>query len=162
MVRPISMPKLGQSEEEAKIVRWLKKEGETVQKGEILFEVETDKALLEVESFFTGSLLKVLVGEGQTVPVQSTVGYIGDPGDVIPALPDRPLPSPKPVAQGPGRAASGVSQPVPVPATSRPRAERRESPQTRTRPAPELPPQLAATQEAAIFRITPRAAKLAE
>src|SRR5512146_1258826 len=113
MVRPISMPKLGQSEEEAKIVRWRKKEGETVQKGDIIFEVETDKALLEVESFFSGSLLKILVAEGETVPVQSTVGYIGDPGDVIPATPERAAPSQKSAA-----VAAAAPQPAAAPIPS--------------------------------------------
>jgi pyruvate dehydrogenase E2 component (dihydrolipoamide acetyltransferase) len=67
------MPKLGQAEEEATVVRWLKKEGDAVAKGELLFEIETDKALLEVESFFEGTLLKIVAGEGQTVPVQLSV-----------------------------------------------------------------------------------------
>jgi pyruvate/2-oxoglutarate dehydrogenase complex dihydrolipoamide acyltransferase (E2) component len=52
MARAISMPKLGQSEETATIVKWRKGEGDLVAKGDILFEIETDKALLEVESFF--------------------------------------------------------------------------------------------------------------
>jgi len=84
MVRAITVPKLGQLEEEATLLRWVKKEGEAVAPGEVLFEIETDKAVLEVESFFAGTLLKVLVREGQTVPVQAVVGYIGDPGEAIP------------------------------------------------------------------------------
>src|SRR3989304_10631966 len=87
MVRPVVMPKLGQSEEEGTLVRWLKKEGDAVAKGDILFEIETDKALLEVESFFDGTLLKVVVPEGQTVPVQSVVGFMGDPGEPLPEIP---------------------------------------------------------------------------
>jgi pyruvate dehydrogenase E2 component (dihydrolipoamide acetyltransferase) len=84
MARPVVMPKLGQSEEEGKIVRWLKREGERVAKGDILFEIETDKALLEVESFFDGTLLKIAVTEGLTVPIGSVVGFLGDPGEAIP------------------------------------------------------------------------------
>jgi len=84
MVRPIIMPKFGQSEEEATILRWMKREGDLVAKGEILFEFETDKAVLEVESFFDGTLLKIAVPQGQAVPVQSVVGYIGDPGERAP------------------------------------------------------------------------------
>ena len=61
MVRPITMPKLGQSEEVGTLVRWRKKVGDPVAKGDILFEIETDKALLEVESFFEGTLLKAIV-----------------------------------------------------------------------------------------------------
>lgn len=86
MVRPISMPKLGQSEEEAKLTRWIKKEGDPVAKGDVLFEIETDKACLDVESFFEGTLLKIVVAEGQTVPVQTTVGFIGLPGEQVPDI----------------------------------------------------------------------------
>ena len=66
----MTMPKLGQSEEMGKIVRWRKKVGETVAKGDILFEIETDKAVLEVESFYEGTLLKIVVREGATVPIK--------------------------------------------------------------------------------------------
>ena len=84
MVRPITMPKLGQSEEVGTLVRWRKKVGDTVAKGDILFEIETDKAVLEVESFFEGTLLKIVVQEGTTVPINTTVGFVGDPGEAIP------------------------------------------------------------------------------
>jgi pyruvate dehydrogenase E2 component (dihydrolipoamide acetyltransferase) len=153
MVRPISMPKLGQSEEEAKIVRWRKKEGDPVQKGDVIFEVETDKALLEVESFFSGNLLKILVAEGETVPVQSTVGYIGEPGDVIPAVPEHAAPSQKPAAPVPAAA-----QPATTPAPSRPRTARREAPQPRAQTMPVPSSRLAPGHEPAMFRISPRAA----
>jgi len=89
MARPITMPKLGQSEERVTLARWLKKEGDSVLKGDVLFEIETDKSLLEVESFFQGTLLRILVAEGTTVPVQTTVAFVGDPGDLIPEVGDR-------------------------------------------------------------------------
>ena len=54
------------------------------QKGDVLFEIETDKAVLEAESFFDGTLLKILVGEGETVPVSSVVAYVGEPGEKVP------------------------------------------------------------------------------
>ncbi len=72
MAQPITMPKFGQTVEEATIVRWLKKEGDPVKKGEVLFEIETDKAVLETESFVEGTLLKIVVAAGETVPVAST------------------------------------------------------------------------------------------
>ena len=87
MVRPITMPKLGQSEEVGTLVRWRKKVGDAVAKGDILFEIETDKALLEVESFFEGTLLKIAVEEGSTVPIHTTVGFVGDPGEAVPETP---------------------------------------------------------------------------
>ena len=86
MVKAVVMPKLGQSEETVKIVRWRKQLGETVAKGDILFEIETDKAVLEVESFYEGTLLKIIAGEGVTVPVQTTVAFVGDPGEPVPEV----------------------------------------------------------------------------
>lgn len=86
MAQAVVMPKLGQTVEESSIVKWHKKEGDAVKKGEILFEIETDKAVLEIESFFDGTLIKVLVGEGISVPVLSTVAFIGTPGEPIPAV----------------------------------------------------------------------------
>jgi len=90
MAQAIVMPKLGQTVEEATIVKWHKREGDAVRKGEVLFEIETDKAVLEAESFFDGILLKILVAEGETVPVMSVVGYVGTPGEPIPETPPRP------------------------------------------------------------------------
>ena len=91
MVRAITMPKLGQSEEVGTLVRWRKKVGDAVAKGDILFEIETDKAVLEVESFFEGTLLKIVVEEGATVPINTVVGFVGDPGETIPeAIPSTP------------------------------------------------------------------------
>src|SRR5579863_5279615 len=92
MVRAVVMPKLGQSEETVKIVRWRKHLGETVAKGDIIFEIETDKAVLEVESFYAGTLLKIVAGEGVTVPVQTTVAFVGDPGEAVPDVQLAPLP----------------------------------------------------------------------
>jgi pyruvate dehydrogenase E2 component (dihydrolipoamide acetyltransferase) len=86
MVKAVVMPKLGQSEETVKIVHWRKQLGETVAKGDILFEIETDKAVLEVESFYAGTLLKIIAGEGVTVPVQTTVAFVGDPGEAVPEV----------------------------------------------------------------------------
>ena len=81
MAQPILMPTLGQTVEESTLVRWLKQEGDTVAPGDVLFEVETDKAVLEAESFVEGTLLKILVKDGETVPVQSTVAFVGEPGN---------------------------------------------------------------------------------
>jgi len=81
------MPKLGQTVEESTIVKWHKQAGDQVKKGEILFEIETDKAVLEIESFFDGTLLKIIVKEGETVPVTSPVAFIGQAGEPIPEVP---------------------------------------------------------------------------
>ncbi|MFH1477581.1 MAG: dihydrolipoamide acetyltransferase family protein [Verrucomicrobiota bacterium] len=86
MAQTVIMPKLGQTVEESTIVKWHKREGDLVKKGEILFEIETDKAVLEIESFFEGTLLKIVVAEGQTVPVAVPVAFIGQPGEPIPEV----------------------------------------------------------------------------
>lgn len=78
------MPKFGQMTEESSIVEWRKKEGDKVAKGDILFTVETDKSVMEVESFAEGTLLKIIVQPGVSVPVASTVGFVGNPGEAIP------------------------------------------------------------------------------
>ncbi len=99
MPSPIAMPKPGQFTEECTIVKWLKKGGDAVAKGDILFEIETDKANMEVESFFEGTLLKILTPEGGTVPVQAIVAWVGQQGEAIPATPPPPAPAAKPAAQ---------------------------------------------------------------
>jgi len=81
------MPKLGQTVEESKILKWHKKSGDQVKKGDVLFEIETDKAVLDVESFFDGTLLKIIVNEGETVPVSVPVAFVGQPGEAIPDIP---------------------------------------------------------------------------
>src|SRR5512135_2236101 len=94
MATPIIMPKFGQMTEESVIVEWRKKEGEKIAKGDILFTVETDKSVMEVEAFTDGTLLKIVVPPGLNVPVQSTVGFLGNPGEAIPAV-VAPPPAPK-------------------------------------------------------------------
>ncbi len=76
MATEVIMPKLGQTMEEGTIVEWLKQEGEPVQRGEVLFTTESDKATLEVESPAKGFLRRILVSSGQTVPVLTVVALI--------------------------------------------------------------------------------------
>ena len=85
MLRDIVLPRLGQTMEEGTIERWHKKEGEKVRKGEVLYELTTDKATLEVESFADGVLKKILVGDGQTVPVNELIAILGDEKDELPS-----------------------------------------------------------------------------
>jgi pyruvate dehydrogenase E2 component (dihydrolipoamide acetyltransferase) len=76
MITEVILPKLGQTMEEGAIVEWVKKEGEPVNRGDILFTVESDKAVLEVEATARGFLRRVLVPAGQTVPVLTAVALI--------------------------------------------------------------------------------------
>lgn len=97
MATPVVLPKLGLTQDEGTIVRWLRTEGSTVTKGEPLFEVLTDKATLEVEAPASGVLLKILVPEGATVQVATPIALIGEPGERIPdtAPPPPSAPSPR-------------------------------------------------------------------
>lgn len=94
MAQPIVMPKLGQTVEEASIVKWHKQVGDAVKKGDVLFEIETDKAVLEAESFFDGTLIKVLVPIDKMVPVSSVVAYIGEKGEAVPDAPPAAVAAP--------------------------------------------------------------------
>ena len=77
MAHELTMPKTGHIEDEATVYRWLKAEGDAVRKGDAVLEVETEKAVLEVESFVAGTLLKILVPEGETVKVGTVLALIG-------------------------------------------------------------------------------------
>jgi len=70
--------------EDGIIEKWIKKEGEKVEKGDILLEITTDKATLEVESYVSGILKKIIHNQGETVPVTQVIAYIGDEGDEVP------------------------------------------------------------------------------
>jgi pyruvate dehydrogenase E2 component (dihydrolipoamide acetyltransferase) len=83
MAEIINMPKLGFDMAEGTLVRWLKKVGETVNKGEVLAEIETDKATVEVESQVAGVVRKLLVDEGAVVPVNSAIAIVGTEDEKI-------------------------------------------------------------------------------
>ena len=82
MANEVKLPRLGQGMEAGTITRWLKSEGDQVEKGEPLFEVDTDKVTQEVEADFAGTLLKIALREGEA-PVGQTIAWIGDPGEEI-------------------------------------------------------------------------------
>jgi len=157
MVKAVIMPKLGQSEETVTIVRWRKQVGNIVAKGDVLFEIETDKALLEVESFYAGTLLKIVAGEGVTVPVQATVAFVGDPGEPVPEVVLAPIPpsevrSPKSEA---GKPVREIAPPSHLPKGG-------EGSRGSAGPGVAVaPPAAPAAAEPQLFRISPRAAKLA-
>ena len=85
MATEVILPRLGQGMESGTIVRWLKSEGEPVEKGEPLFELDTDKVTQEVEAEAAGVLLKIAVSEGE-VPVGETVAFIGAEGEDVPEV----------------------------------------------------------------------------
>ena len=88
MAFSVQMPALGESVTEGTVTRWLKQEGDRVEKGEPLYEVDTEKVTQEVEADASGVLLKISVEEGE-VPVGQTVAVIGEEGEDVPdAEPD--------------------------------------------------------------------------
>src|SRR5205809_276787 len=84
-VTKVVMPKLSEAMETGKLIKWIKKEGDRVNGGDLLAEVETDKADVEMEAFGSGVLRKILVREGDTVPVGSLIAVIAEPSDDIAA-----------------------------------------------------------------------------
>ncbi len=84
MVKKIIMPSGGQTTDEMQILRWNKNVGDHLEIGDILFEIETDKASLSVESFVAGTLLAIKYGEGEIVKTGEIVAYIGDEGENMP------------------------------------------------------------------------------
>src|SRR3954454_16712564 len=100
MATEVKLPRLGQGMESGTIVKWLKSEGEPVEKGEALYELDTDKVTQEVEAEASGVLLKIAVTEGE-VEVGRTIGFIGAAGETVAAAPEEP---PPPSAEKPAEA----------------------------------------------------------
>jgi pyruvate dehydrogenase E2 component (dihydrolipoamide acetyltransferase) len=96
MASRVVMPKLSDTMEEGKILRWLKKEGDLVETGQSLAEVETDKATVEMEAYTTGVLRKLVANPGDTITVGSLIAVIGGPDEDISALLTQAVPAPPP------------------------------------------------------------------
>ena len=83
MATPVMMPNVGITVETCVLTEWLKKKGETVAEGEILFRYETDKSTLEQEAPVSGTLLEIFFGEDSDVPVMTNVCVIGNEGESV-------------------------------------------------------------------------------
>jgi pyruvate dehydrogenase E2 component (dihydrolipoyllysine-residue acetyltransferase) len=94
MATEVKLPRLGQGMESGTIVSWLKKEGEQVEKGEPLYELDTEKVTQEVEAEASGVLLKIAVQEGE-VPVGQTIAVIGEEGEAVPEAEPEAEPEPE-------------------------------------------------------------------
>ena len=86
MAELVNMPRLSDTMEEGTVAKWYKKVGDTVKEGDILAEIETDKATMEFESFQEGELLHIGIEEGGTAPVDSLLAIIGEKGEDISAM----------------------------------------------------------------------------
>jgi len=89
MAETISMPKLGFDMQEGVLIRWVKNEGENVNKGDVLAEIETDKATVEVESSASGVVRKLLVEAGSVVPVGDPIAVVGSADEKIDEMPTK-------------------------------------------------------------------------
>src|SRR6056297_2478146 len=88
MAEVINMPRLSDTMEEGTVAKWLKSVGDKVEEGDILAEIETDKATMEFESFHEGTLLHIGIEEGDGAPVDSLLAIIGEEGEDISGLLD--------------------------------------------------------------------------
>ncbi|MFO8013391.1 MAG: 2-oxo acid dehydrogenase subunit E2 [Phycisphaerae bacterium] len=125
MIQKVTLPALGETVDTSTIERWVKQEGDTVAKGDVLCEITTDKATLEVESYFEGTLLKTLAPAGAELPVGALIAVIGDPGEEVPS---------DVLAEAEGQ--GGAAQPAAAPA----QAETSAPPTAETPPAPVAEP----------------------
>ncbi len=87
MATSVIMPALEMAQESGRLVGWLKREGETVTKGEPIMEIETDKVTVEIEAQESGILDGILINENDVVPVGQTIAWILEPGEKVPATP---------------------------------------------------------------------------
>jgi pyruvate dehydrogenase E2 component (dihydrolipoamide acetyltransferase) len=121
MAKDILMPLLSPSMTEGTLVKWIKKEGDTVKSGDVLAEVETDKATMDLEAFDSGILRKILIEEGAKVPVQTRIGIIGTKDEKIdestPAAPAEAKAAPAAKKEE-----AKASTPAPSPASAAPPA----------------------------------------
>jgi pyruvate dehydrogenase E2 component (dihydrolipoamide acetyltransferase) len=119
MAQIIEMPKLSDTMTVGTLVKWLKKEGDAVKSGDMLAEVETDKATMELESFFDGTLLKIFSPAGSQVAIGAGLCAIGKPGETVEAPATKPAPSaaaPAPAAPPSTTAVPAAVTPTPAPA----------------------------------------------
>ncbi|MFB0942295.1 MAG: 2-oxo acid dehydrogenase subunit E2 [Patiriisocius sp.] len=110
-VEVITMPRLSDTMEEGTVATWLKKEGDSIQEGDILAEIETDKATMEFESFYTGTLLKIGIQEGETALVDALLAIVGPAGTDVSGISQTTKAAPD---------ATPVSAPTPAPVKETP------------------------------------------
>ena len=120
MAEVVYMPKLSDTMTEGVVAAWTKKVGDAVKSGEVLAEIETDKATMEFESFFDGVLLHIGVETGQTAPVNSVLAIIGEAGEDISAILANAAPGAPGATPEPAPAPASAPSPAPVAQTAAP------------------------------------------
>jgi pyruvate dehydrogenase E2 component (dihydrolipoamide acetyltransferase) len=118
----VQMPRLSDSMETGKILRWLKKEGEEVVKGEPLVEIESDKANIEVEAYASGKLSKIVVPEGESAPIGAVIAEIGGDGQAAAKSEKPAAPQGQAEAAEPTQGATPAAAEPPKPPATKPEA----------------------------------------
>jgi pyruvate dehydrogenase E2 component (dihydrolipoamide acetyltransferase) len=138
MAETIIMPKLGFDMAEGTLVRWVVTEGNEINKGDVLAEIETDKATVEVESSATGMVLKHLVDEGAIVPVSTPIAVVGEEGEEVEDVPEPEAEAePKKEETAQEKAEAGPSKPEPTTAKKEePAPEAATTPEGRIKASP--------------------------
>ncbi|MBM31946.1 MAG: dihydrolipoamide acetyltransferase [Chloroflexi bacterium] len=99
MITEVTMPSMGADMTEGTIVKWLKKEDEKIEKGDKIAEIETDKTVVEMEAYGAGFLRKIIIPEGEKVPVGTVIAFMGEMDDEIPELKDESSSKNEPVSE---------------------------------------------------------------
>lgn len=147
MATELTMPQMGYDMQEGTILKWLKGEGDSVENGEPIAEIETDKAVVEFESYAAGVVRQILVSAGNTVPVGEPIAIVGEANEAA-------APEPPPAADEPAAAAEEAPQEPPSAAIPMPAA----ADPTPAAPTPEPPP----VAPAAPLRASPVARRIAD
>ena len=146
MAELIRMPRLSDTMEEGVIVEWHKKEGDKIQVGDVLAEVETDKATMDLESYWDGVLLKILAPKGQAIPVEGLIAVIGEEGEDVEKILAEAQSTPPATESKSAEKAPAASETASVP----------------TKPsAPEHAPAIQASEESGRIKASPLARKMA-
>jgi pyruvate dehydrogenase E2 component (dihydrolipoyllysine-residue acetyltransferase) len=164
-VTKVVMPKLSEAMETGKLLRWLKQEGDRISGGDIVAEIETDKADIELEAFGSGVLRKLLATPGAAVPVGGLIAVIAEPDEDISAVvgeaaPARPAASAAPPpSPAPAPASPAAPAPAPAPAPASPTAP---PPAAIARPTPDGTSGAPTVLPPGRLRVSPLARKLAQ
>ncbi len=119
MATNVVMPQMGYDMREGTVVRWYKQEGDTVDRGEVIADIETDKATVEFEAYTGGVLGRIVAEAGSAIPVGELIAIITEPGEAVPEATVAPAAS----TAAPAPAAAPSPEPAPAPATSVPAAD---------------------------------------
>ena len=119
MSEELTMPRLSDTMEEGRIGRWLKREGESFREGDVIAEIETDKATMEFQAYDDGTVLRIIVDDGETAPLGAPIAIVGEAGEEVEAPAEKPAaePEPEPATSGsdPNVAAAAAGQPASAP-----------------------------------------------